>query len=447
MHRCFQILDTYMLILRCLQEDPDGLASLAVMARTCRALSEPALDVLWEKLGSFADLVRCFPRETWDGQSYYWSGHAIVVDRIRPLIPSDWSRFSYHAPRVKYLTLKMGRNDWVDPKTYEALLKYRLSFFLFPRLCRLEVWDFEADYWQHLQPFLGPSLEEFSLICRKLIPTPSAQSMTSLLANTAHHAPNLTSLTIEHAGHYQTASIPCVLGGLRSLRRLHLDVPMATQPSADFVNWLMRIPFLSSLRLQVAPLTIDLSQGETASDVQMHAIAPGCKTLEVLKLTAASIPTVTTVFALLSPLPYLRELSIGVDVAVCIHDLKQIRRLIGAIVHQCSPEHLERLKVVYPTRSAAFVVGIEEIASLLVFRNLRHFILYPGVPVDLNDTELKRLVDAWPHLRTLRLGSPDTLKLTDHRRRLTVNTLETLVTRCPRLQDLEICLDVESITA
>ena len=35
--------------------------SLAVLARTCRAFKEPALDVLWRTLGDLSPLARCLP--------------------------------------------------------------------------------------------------------------------------------------------------------------------------------------------------------------------------------------------------------------------------------------------------------------------------------------------------------------------------------------------------
>lgn len=38
-----------------------GLADIAVLARTCRAFKEPALDVLWEELLDPSALARCIP--------------------------------------------------------------------------------------------------------------------------------------------------------------------------------------------------------------------------------------------------------------------------------------------------------------------------------------------------------------------------------------------------
>lgn len=41
-----------------------GLRALAVLARTCHVLSEPALDALWRKLYSLRPLVLCLPTTT-----------------------------------------------------------------------------------------------------------------------------------------------------------------------------------------------------------------------------------------------------------------------------------------------------------------------------------------------------------------------------------------------
>jgi len=40
--------------------------SLAAFAATCRAMSEPALDVLWHAQSSLGPLLRCMPSDLWE---------------------------------------------------------------------------------------------------------------------------------------------------------------------------------------------------------------------------------------------------------------------------------------------------------------------------------------------------------------------------------------------
>lgn len=64
MHRCLNIVEVQRSIFR--QVDSlDHQATLAGLARTCRAFSGAALDVLWATLDSFVYLIRCLPRDLW----------------------------------------------------------------------------------------------------------------------------------------------------------------------------------------------------------------------------------------------------------------------------------------------------------------------------------------------------------------------------------------------
>ena len=55
-------------------------STLAVLARTCRLFSEPALDVLWSHLPSIGPLLRLFPEDKW-ANSYDASKEMYTVVR------------------------------------------------------------------------------------------------------------------------------------------------------------------------------------------------------------------------------------------------------------------------------------------------------------------------------------------------------------------------------
>lgn len=48
-------------LLEAILDSPNGKRALSRLARTCRALSEPALDVLWRDLDSIAPIIGLFP--------------------------------------------------------------------------------------------------------------------------------------------------------------------------------------------------------------------------------------------------------------------------------------------------------------------------------------------------------------------------------------------------
>lgn len=48
-------------LLEAVLESPNGKRSLSRLARTCRALSEPALNILWKDLDSLVPIIGLFP--------------------------------------------------------------------------------------------------------------------------------------------------------------------------------------------------------------------------------------------------------------------------------------------------------------------------------------------------------------------------------------------------
>ena len=63
MHHALEIQEILLNIIRhCYPPGRWGVApDLPILARTCRAFKDPALDVLWEELHDFSPLVRCLP--------------------------------------------------------------------------------------------------------------------------------------------------------------------------------------------------------------------------------------------------------------------------------------------------------------------------------------------------------------------------------------------------
>jgi hypothetical protein len=72
MHRCF-IPDITLLICSELR-NVKAQKSLAALAQTCWALSEPSLDALWYELHNLLPLVKCMPPDLWELKSgQHWT--------------------------------------------------------------------------------------------------------------------------------------------------------------------------------------------------------------------------------------------------------------------------------------------------------------------------------------------------------------------------------------
>jgi len=72
MHVCLSIREILAMICNELAPSDDlngevhDLDALAMLARTSRTFSEPALDPLWNGLGSILPLLRCMPSDLWE---------------------------------------------------------------------------------------------------------------------------------------------------------------------------------------------------------------------------------------------------------------------------------------------------------------------------------------------------------------------------------------------
>ncbi|KAH7911769.1 hypothetical protein BJ138DRAFT_1112953 [Hygrophoropsis aurantiaca] len=89
---------------------------LATLARTCRALRDPALNVLWRTQYSLVPLLSTLPGDAWEvmmDTSDVWSGDLMFIFLTRPLRGSDWDRFCVYAPRIKHLYI--GRANSIGP--------------------------------------------------------------------------------------------------------------------------------------------------------------------------------------------------------------------------------------------------------------------------------------------------------------------------------------------
>jgi len=87
-------------LLEAIYDSPGGKRSLSRLARTCHAISEPALDVLWRDLDSIVPIIGLFPAQ-------------LLKKTRKPglgLVRVPWSSSSHanHNIRVVHLVMKTG---------------------------------------------------------------------------------------------------------------------------------------------------------------------------------------------------------------------------------------------------------------------------------------------------------------------------------------------------
>lgn len=67
MHHCLGVLDIVRNVFQLVyDESGNGPKNVAVLAITCRAFKDPALDVLWRTMLTLAPLIMCLPEDAWE---------------------------------------------------------------------------------------------------------------------------------------------------------------------------------------------------------------------------------------------------------------------------------------------------------------------------------------------------------------------------------------------
>ncbi|KAF8994461.1 hypothetical protein BDQ17DRAFT_1366810 [Cyathus striatus] len=171
--------------------------TLASLARTCRMLEEPALDVLWHSLNGFYPLAKCLPSNVWDEKE---DGSGKYVELTQPLNPIDCSRLLHHARRVRCFVA--GRwfhgprnKQRVDVSIYQALQVVMHNTTLLPNVQEI-MWKCgtDLDISPFIQMFLGPNLTEIDFSFSPL----SSVELTVVLVLREHY-PLLENVTFSYS--------------------------------------------------------------------------------------------------------------------------------------------------------------------------------------------------------------------------------------------------------
>ncbi|KAJ7925027.1 hypothetical protein B0H13DRAFT_2314819 [Mycena leptocephala] len=181
-------------------KNPSDSAALVALSRTCKAFSDPALDVLWETQDTILHLLRCFPRDifplaTADTRYYNFA---------RPIVDGDWVRPLVYARRVRFLAITIRTTS---SPLLEALASFLPADSLIERIHFVGFEISEAEF-----AVLGhrcPALKDISC-CHTVDPRISAAFICSLrdLERLAIGIPDLS--TLNYLGRLSTLKSLCV---------------------------------------------------------------------------------------------------------------------------------------------------------------------------------------------------------------------------------------------
>ncbi|KAK0208845.1 hypothetical protein DFS33DRAFT_477646 [Desarmillaria ectypa] len=143
-------------LLEAILDTPGGRRSLSRLARTCKAMREPALNVLWRELDSLIPILGLFP------SSLLKKTRRPGLGLAKNPTEDDWSKILKYGERVRRIAYNEAINN-VAASIFPIFEQYRPRTFILPNLQQL-VWKIESPAGlERCSLFLNPELESISL--------------------------------------------------------------------------------------------------------------------------------------------------------------------------------------------------------------------------------------------------------------------------------------------
>ncbi|KIJ57875.1 hypothetical protein HYDPIDRAFT_44732 [Hydnomerulius pinastri MD-312] len=389
MHRCLLIVEVQRSIFRKVRDAKGkNLGTLVKLARTCRAFSPSALDVLWEHLDSFIRLIQCLPR---DSAKASFVAVTFQQNLQRPMSAEDWKVLFQYSVRVRsvasgrpYLTLDDQGFAAYSKDVIFALCHPPTGGSLIPHLKELS-WDItEQAHASLLYQLLTPSV--VCLTLHTTIRSPLNAPEVSVLSYIATACPQLKVLDIKSSPYCDY-----FLNGFRILSTAKL-----------FGVTLDEQALLHVSRLQLTELSMSLPDDFSVDSIRPHLGAPAFGSITSLTVGAGTVTPLTSL---------LGELEIAPEsVTLRVHgyvDVDNTKALFTALVSACSSEVLVKLCLDAPymgeqdTAGWARGISLDLIEPLFSLPNISSFTLDVPNKITLDDTDMTTIGKYWPYLQTL----------------------------------------------
>ncbi|KAJ7509471.1 hypothetical protein B0H11DRAFT_1959752 [Mycena galericulata] len=424
MHRALRIQEVIEIICShispCRRHQPSKavLQDLARLARTCKALSEPALDALWSFQDTIIHILDCMQPDVWkrDDRSL-----------CRPILQTDWERPLFYTRRVRFIQCGetspgFARADL--PAIFE-ILRYSLpTQYLFPNLSSL-TWFFEKpSSFALVTLFLAPKLTRLSLGPFQSI------SQLALIPALAVRCPLLTDVRLLKSNAGAPEKIKAISAFVRGL--VHLQSLVLDHLDAAAFEHLGHLPGLQILDLGAPQIFRSGVVNE-----------PRFRALQCLTLRSTHPQSILAFIHAVSNSP-LDSLVISVRPPPATAVMNEI---CAAIQHlpRSSLTVLSITTDPLPSGDAIVVerhlIEINVIRHLFPFHHLVCVSLLPSTGLDIDDDAVLAMAEAWRRLEELKLRS----RIRGRPPRTTLRSLTVLAEYCPWLSSLELSIDASTI--
>ncbi|TFK31479.1 hypothetical protein BDQ12DRAFT_694091 [Crucibulum laeve] len=440
MHPCLQISEILTLI--CFEVygsgDRKDKSDALSLVKTCRTFKEPALEVLWSRLGSILPLLMLLPGDLWTITRAPASGREKRPTFIFKRYPesADWLLFDKFATYVRVIGEFVAKWTMEPPQTVIDLEVYHLlegRQNLLPN-SQTVIFDSHVPYGRLYISARTRALEV--LIHSEHFD--SGMNICSLFGYASSAACFITHLSVGISGRRLGFGSGAILTDMENslsrliceLRNLEvLKVASQLRLTHEAVGHILSLPNLRALNFSVPILQamkdeIDISGYSRLLELRLHCNELGAPCfpelitslnpfrLEEIKFTATNGRMSASDFHAVHAA--LRQ--------KCSHEaLKSIELSLTNSIHENTAQHTSSFEVLEP---------------LLSFHNLT-WISITGVSFnDLTDSDVERLAVSWPSLQYLNLDSHTGPLQLDSSRSLTA--LLSFATHCQQLKRLKL---------
>ncbi|OJA18954.1 hypothetical protein AZE42_06037 [Rhizopogon vesiculosus] len=366
-------------------------ATIAAVARTCRAFKEPALDVLWKNIDGIKPLISRFPQgvvgKTAQGK----------LTLGRPPFAEEWKLLEQYARRVHSLTIKEFHLDQISDEVVQALVSTPSSALL-PNLRRLEWWDDRDCFFPLLRILLVPTIRSLTLRGYRSIRWDPSFAKSALLASIGARYPSVREFNCTFDSEENSDVLSKAVCDWHELVHLETGV-LNTQALAHLAS----LPSLKSL---------SFTSYNLAADTQPQSIPIFTSKLDAVSIT---VPSHSHLHRCLRNIRFFFSCR---TVSLCIgcdpqefFDLSNTPDLIISF-SECFSPVLEQLIVESEDHaynesldSQRFAFSFDVIAPLLQFSRLTVLDLTWFCSLDVDDEALKYMAQAWPQLEKVNIES------------------------------------------
>ncbi|KAI0766361.1 hypothetical protein BD413DRAFT_636059 [Trametes elegans] len=422
-----------------------NLHALTVLARTCRALSEPALNRIWRALPSLVPLVCTMPRDLWtmgqplskDGRQYPWTRIQDLryIKFKRMVVRSDFDRFLHYSRRV--VAISADAPVWtcshlaVDVEARAALELALPVPYLLPNLRELHLFlqgVHDVELWKLM---VSPKLQIVDISYEGYRLTVfSTLELKRFLERVVATSDGLSHLTIdlktfppELQKHVEAA----LLGMTRLTSFSWVDSP-PLRPAV--LHHFSELAHLQSLTLQIHGV------GKTGAQLFSGLSSECFPALRNLRLTTDVLDWTSSVL-LRTRRDTLLNFTLKMTQPVSADALKTLFDTLG--VQHAS---LTALEVSLPTGDGAQDVFPPDTLWPLIALRLRTLDL-GSCPVAVDAPFMRACAIAWPELRALCIGVRCGRDVRP--RGVSLLALAELVGACPELRAVGLALDTADI--